>query len=489
MDDKDKPDQMSGDRAAMDGYFRKVEAVLGGIEAMKAAGEAYLPKFRKESDERYADRLGHAEMTNVFQDILENLAQRPFAKPVKVTDGTLPKEMEAFVEDVDSRGNNLHVFAGEMFYNAIGYSIDWLLIDYTKGVGPNASKAEERAAGARPYWVRYSALDVIAAYSRQIKGKEQFYHVRLREPAMERDGYKEEARERIRVFNRPMISPGVYGPPEWELFEKQKTAASKEEWVAIDGGVLTIDEIPLVPFLTGRRKGGTWQTHPPMKSAIELQLKLYRQETGLAYTETLTAFPMLSTEASPQYDQAGNPAPITVGPQSILWGGNWAFVEPSGDSLKYLESRIDTTKKDIRELGRQPLTSQSGNLTVITTAVAAEKGNAAIQAWALNLSDALERAMEITTKWLKIDAEPVVVVDTDFDLAWDDSDSFTHVRELQNSGLISREATLHEAKRRRILDPDYDADEDAEKLLAEIESGMEDDPPVDPAVPRDPELT
>jgi hypothetical protein len=80
-------------------------------------------------------------------------------------------------------------------------------------------------------------------------------------------------------------------------------------------------------------------------------------------------------------------------------------IEPDATSLKFLAEEIEKTIQQMRELGRQPLTAQTGNLTVVTTQFAAQKGNSAIQAWALNLKDAMENALRYTAMWLKEEAE------------------------------------------------------------------------------------
>ena len=162
---------------------------------------------------------------------------------------------------------------------------------------------------------------------------------------------------------------------------------------------------------------------------------------------------------NPAKDDKGNDVKVPVGPQTVLYAppvkegrtGQWQFIEPSAESLRFLLSHIEDTKKELRELGRQPLTAQSGNLTVVTTAFAAEKGNAAIQAWALKLKDALEQAFALTAMWLKESASVEVQVHTDFDLGVSDDDKFADVLEMHGRDVIEDEDLVIEAKRRGTL--------------------------------------
>lgn len=457
-------------------YWRMVDTIMGGAKAIRAAGELYLPKFDVESGEAYALRRKHAKFTNVYRDIVENLAQRPFGTEVSLGDDSAPDLLE-FAEDVDGRGNNMHVFAGDVFFAGINAAIDWILVDYTAGVPVGATRADEAAIGARPYWTRYPAASVLAVYSAQVNGREEFVHVRLAESVTERAGFGEITKERVRVLNREPMDGGGYGPATYEVWEKQEPEAGhKSEWVVIDGPApISIGIIPMVPFMAGRRIGQSWRIHPPMQDAADLQIDLYQQENALKNAKEYTAFPMLSGNGvDPQIGDDGKPAAIAVGPKTVLYGGaasdgqsggSWGFIEPSATSLAFLASDIKDTIRELRELGRQPLTAQSGNLTVVTTAFAAQKGNSAIQAWALNLKDALERALEITALWLKSDTGADVVINTDFDVGLGDDESFTHVAAMYQGGTISREQLIHEAKRRGIIDRDYEPDDDLDLII------------------------
>lgn len=481
---RDEPDTMSGDAKAMAPHWAMVTTILGGAEAMRAARRDYLPQFKDETNENYDVRCSSAKFTNVFGDIVENLAQRPFHKPIQIDESGTPPEILTLAEDIDARGNSMHVFAQSVFAHAIAKGVDWIVVDHTtaQGLRPNASVAEERAAGMRPYWRRYAAENVLAVYSAMIGGKEEFIHLRLREDRTERDGWGERKVERVRVMFRPELEGGGYGPAAYEVWEKVETADDREEWRVVEGPApITLSYIPAVPVLTGQRIGQTWRIRPPMRDAADLQVDLFQQESALKHAKTMTAFPVLTGNgvSPPMVD--GKPARIALGPATVLFApnngdgqrGEWKFLEPAATSLQFLAADIKETINQLRELGRQPLTAQSGNLTVVTTAFAAQKGNAAIQSWALNLGDALERALTITAEWMGIKGyKAKVIIDTDFDLGFGDDESFVHVLALEAAGDISREAVIHEAKRRGILDVDYDPVED----LAKIAGDMTDSP-------------
>lgn len=476
------PDTPSSDHAAMASYWEMVDTILAGADAMRRSAK-YLPQFPKEGDPDYKYRRENAKFTNIFRDLVEGLAAKPFAKELGLVDAKASDQIKKLAEDIDGRGNHLHVFAGNLFFDGIARGIGWIFVDHSK-VPEGATRAQEKAIGARPYWVYVPATKLLAAYTDMIDGEEQFVHVRFREDEVRRKDFEEETIERVRVLNRePLIDEAGtatgYGPATYELWEKGagsngKTAA----WSVVDSGPIAIGIIALVPFLTGRRVDGTWQVLPPMKDCAFLQVEHYQQETNLKYARDMTCFPMLAGNGvTPEIDPAtGQPRVAPVGPKAVLYApmgqdgrhGEWKFIEISASSLQFLEGSIDKTERQLRELGRQPLTAETGNLTVVTTAFAAQKGNSAVQAWAINLKDSLEQAFAYTCMWLKDSSEPEVSIHTDFAIEAQAGEELDAVLTLMERGDISREAGLNEMKRRNVLSPEYDAEADLNVILSEM---------------------
>ena len=470
------PAEPSASHRAMCPYWDMVETELGGAATMRAAGKKYLPKFPNESDEDYEYRRANAKYTNIFRDIVENLASKPFAKEVDLVEKTSSAQVEEFCEDIDGQGNNLNVFASTVFFQGIADAIDWILVDKPP-VPENASRAVEAELGAKPYWVHIPAKMMLAVYSAIVKGKEEIVHARISEPDVVMDGYKERAVERVRELNRVQLADGSYGPATWALWEKKIDPSTRKiRWDIICSGVIAIGVIALVPFVVGRRKGRSWELVPPMQDAAFLQVEHYQQETNLKSIKELAAFPMLSANGvAPPEDKDGKRINVPVGPKTVLFAppgpegraGSWTFIEPGAQTLTFLASDLKATEQNLRELGRQPLTAQSGNLTVVTAAVASQKSSSAVQAWALALKDCLELALQYSCLWLNDSSEPEVRVHTDFAVDTESDKAPDFLLKMREKKEISRIALVDEAKRRDLLSADYDAEKDMELILAE----------------------
>ena len=497
----------------MSDFWQTVRDLLEGLAAIKAGAETYLPRHPVELDEDYKYRLSCGYLTNIFADTIDTLSAKPFDQechiiddsasvafigdPIMVADSTAPgkkkdsgKRKGGFQENVDGKGSHLHVFAKEVFKNGIANSLDWIFVDYPK-VPAGLTQAEEDQYNIRPYWYRVPALNVLEVQSAMVGGKEEFVYMRLWEQTSVKNGWSVEVRERVReitrektVDKRGLVS---YGMPEFVVWERDPSLNVTKEadrWKKVDSGVYTIGVIPLVPFITGHRRGTSWQFDPSMRTCVDLQIKLYQQETGLENVTNLVNYPMLSAVGINLNDAEGNQVEITMGPHTILSAppspdgsgtpGRWEFISPASDGLKFSLDRTDKTKEELREAGRQPLTANSQNITVVTSAFAAGRANSAVQAWALSLKDTLENALDLTAKWMNEPSEPEVFIFTDFPTGTED-ESFEDVLTMREKGDLSRRTVWKEAKRRGKLAPEFDPDAEDAALADEVPSGDGDD--------------
>lgn len=456
--------QRSPDIAEMVPYWDRTDAIVDGITAMRLAGDEFLPRFTEEDAEEFEFRLSLTKMTNVYRDIVESLSAKPFEREVLLLGDEMPQELTDFALDVDGAGNNITSFTNTVFFNGINSAIDWIYVDFPKQERNYVNLAEYKAAGLRPYWSRVLARNVIRASSKMIGGVETLTFVRIYEPGTP---------AHIREFERQDDGTIV-----WRLYKDTGTKDGKtgSAFAEIDGGAMGIPIIPMVPFITGRRDGRTWKILPSMQDAADLQIELYQQESGLKFAKTLTAYPMLSANGvKPQMGADGKtPMKVRVGPNRILYAppdgsgksGSWTYIEPGSESLKFLASDIIETIKELRELGRQPLTVASQNLTKETTQVAAGKAKSAIKQWAIGLENALVKAMNITVLYYRLEYAPKIDVYKEFDEFYEDG-SLASLAGDRDRGDLSQETYWHEMKRRGVYSQDFDPARERERLLEE----------------------
>ena len=472
----------SVDSEAMLPYWDKVDTIIDGIEAMRKAGKDFMPQFADEDDVDYAFRLKNTKMTNVYRDIVEGLSSKPFEQAITLPEDQgeqaepVPEDVKQFAFDVDGSGNNLTVFAAQTFFNGINSAIDWIMVDYDKPDPNVRSVADAKAAGRRPYWSHVLGRNVLRVRSSMVNGREVLDYIKIFEPGDV---------DHIREFTRESD-----GRVTWTLYKRTEglpAPGSTTQFVREDGGEISIGVIPLVPFITGRRDGRSWKVFPALQDAADLQVELYQQESGLKYAKVLTAYPMLAANGiSPPKEADGKTVKkVSVGPNRILWSGmdtatgrlgSWGYVEPSAMSLEFLAKDITSTIQNLRELGRQPLTASSSNITVITAAVAAGKAKSAVKAWAYALKDALEQALRMTAMFMGIrdQYDPVVHVFVDFD-DWMEGEDIDALLTLSDKGKISDETLWEEMSRRGVFSTNFTATRERARLLGELPGEVETD--------------
>src|SRR5690625_3466270 len=94
----------SADFETMAPYWQLVDAITDGVEALRNC--AYLPQFPNESKENYKYRRDSSRFTDIFNDIIESLASKPFANEAGLADDDVPQSIRQFIENVDGAGNH-----------------------------------------------------------------------------------------------------------------------------------------------------------------------------------------------------------------------------------------------------------------------------------------------------------------------------------------------------------------------------------------------
>ena len=189
-----------------------IETLLGGTKAMRRAAGEYLPQHAEESDENYNERLHVNVLFNAMEITLDHFVGRPFSDPVKLNND-VPEEMVDQMLNIDLQGNDITTFCRDWFRTGLAKGFCHVMVDMP-GMNPDAmplTLEDDRVLGRRPFWIRIEPENMIAAEADIIVDpqtgelREWFTHVRLRENVVERVGFAEVVRERIRI-----LMPGFF---------------------------------------------------------------------------------------------------------------------------------------------------------------------------------------------------------------------------------------------------------------------------------------
>lgn len=458
-DKDDNPSKPSIAYGAMSPRWALINALLGGTEAMRAAGEALLPKHQEESDKSWERRLTNATLLNMTELTLDMLAGKPFSDPVRLGKEA-PTQHEAWSEDVDMQGNNIDVFARRWFRDGLVKGMSHVLVDMPRREDDESrTLADDQAENVRPYLVHVPAESVIFMSGATYNGREVLEHVRIAESELVRDGWGQKVVQRIRV-----LEPGKV--EIWELDEGRK----KDPWQKVEEWDTDLDYIPLVTFYTERE--GLGLAKPPLLDLAYMNARHWQLEADLNNIISVACFPMLAMSGVDN-NEAGEGGLMTLGPNQILATraeqGRFYYVEHTGAAIGTAMKQLGHTEEQMSAYGAQFLRNKPGDLKATVRALDTAEALSQLQAMTLTFRDAMEVALAMMSDWANLDASPSVEMSVDFGLNDPDESGWAAIEGARKRREISREAVINEMQRRGWLADDYDPEEDLAKLEAEAE--------------------
>lgn len=448
------PSQLSAAAKLMAERIALTQALMGGTEAMRAKGQAYLPQYEAESDKNYQYRLNRATLLNMFRRAVGTLVGKPFSKPIQTKD--IPAQLQPLIEDVDRNGNHLGVFARAVFQDALVSGISHVLVEYPNVENQQpASLQDERALNAQPYLVHIPHCSIIAAYSTTVNGREQLAHVRILEEEVVREGFGEVTKTRVRVLE----------PGSWKLYEKQD-----KRWEIVEEGRMSLPYIPLLTYYADRED--FMVALPPLTDLAYLNLAHWQSSSDQRNILTLSRFPLLAGRGLNEEE-----ANVPIGPNKLLTSmskdGVFYYVEHSGAAINAGRVDLEDLKSEMAIMAVD-LLRPSGMVTATEKAIDTAQSTSVLQDMTLRFGDFLERCLGVAADWIGLSAQSYgsVQLNTDFGIIGLGADLDTLIK-LRNDREISHEQFIAELIRRNVLGEDFDVKADRIKLEEEQDREIE----------------
>lgn len=440
------------------------EALLGGTEDMRKAGEVYLPKWPKEDADAYKARLAVSVLLPVYKRTVETLAAKPFSKPVTVGDD-VPAQLQEWLQDVDMEGRNLDRFASDVMECAMGYGLCGILVDFPTAESVPATaagvrtQAAEQAAGLRPYWVHIAPEQIIGWRAKRVGSSWQILQLRLMECVEEPDGeWGTKEVEQVRVLE----------PGKWETWREVKTASGKE-WQFHAEGVTTIDFVPFVPVY-GKR-AGFMRGEPPLIEVAYLNVAHWQSASDQQNLLHVARVPILTAiNVSDNMGPGGEVKPweLTIGAgQAVRITGQDAdlkYVEHTGAGLEAGDKDLKNLEDRMRQAGAEMLVLAPTASTRIEAAGDNEVAMCALQRMALAMEDALDQAMQYTARWVGQQEGGHVELFKDFGALTLQEASAQLLLDMTTAGKLSDETLFSEIKRRGVVSADVTWEGEKERL-------------------------
>lgn len=447
--------------------WSKIDTVLAGTDAMRAAGDRFLPVHHEEDEDTYSERLFTNVLYNMSELTLDMWTGKPFSELLERSE-SMPDQVQEWMEDVDLQGNALDVFARNWFREGLAKAFAHILVEFPRINEGTEERprtlADDREEGVRPYWVFVKPENVIFAERKFVDGHEVLTHVRIHEVHIERDGFAEVATERIRVYDAggQLLGDGTTTKTTVTIYEKieKKRNDQKDEWRQIDQWELGIEFIPMVTFYADREDFMLGK--PPIQDVVDLNIRHWQSNSDQIMALTVARFPILA--ASGAVDDDDN---LKVGPRSWLHMtdavGRYYYVETNGNSLgagekdleKY-EERMSVYALDLLKKKRNP--------TATGRVIDEKEATSPLQDMAVRFQDALNLALEMTAAWVALETAGTVEVNTEFGVDPHTPEELRTLRELRTMRDISRARLLTRMQQVGVLDREFDFEANEREL-------------------------
>ncbi len=432
------------------------DALMGGTLYMRRLGETYLPRWPNEDKEDYKKRLAVATLLPAYEETIKQDIGRVFAEPTVLSEET-PEQIKELIPNIDLEGNRLDVWAQAFFFIGFQYGLAHALVDFPR-VNPDEvkTKADERAAGSRPYVTMLNPRQVIGWKSKVVKGKVVLTDLRIKEVIIvDGDDYGQTKVEQIRHIM----------PRKVEIYRKSKGDSGESVWAIFEEWETSRDDIPLVTFYTKRT--GFMRGSPPLLNLALLNIKHWQSQSEQDNILHVARVPILSVYGLEEGQE------LTVGASSAArfedrQKQGIEYTEHTGSAIGAGKTSIDDLEQQMRQAGAKLLRSENTSTkSVDQTNEEKMQENSPLFTMASSLEDALDNILQIMAEWLGLPSGGNVDVRTELETETQsvDAQSALAIQSLRQGGDIRFIDAVRAYQRLRIIDPDANPEEVMDVLI------------------------
>ena len=454
--------------------------VLAGEDAVKSAGEKYLPKLDAQTPDEFLAYKSRAAFFNATARTADGFLGLIFRREPSVK---IPKDnsgvgqaLANFCEDADMQGTALMAYAQNVVGEVVGVGRAGTLVDW------------EESGEKRAFAVMYRAEQILNWRSERVNGRNTVTLVVLREEVElpGKDEFEPNVVEQIRVLKLVGVgavpAPGGERQPHYvvEVWreevpagQKQRSARDKRKWVLAETRTpLRLGKpLPEIPFVFhGPRHALPPIEKLPLADIIVVNLDHYRLDADYKHGLHFTALPTAWVSG---FEKDAN---LRIG-ASTAWvtdtvGATAGFLEFKGQGLQTFERAMDRDERLMAILGSRMLEAQKRVGETADAIELRQSGeNSVLSTLALSVSDGLTHVLRWVAWWNSTEALPedigedrvLVQLNTDFSNKGMASDELTAVVAAWQAGAISRETMFDLFRRGEVL-PAGRTDEEEKRL-------------------------
>lgn len=455
--------------------WRKCRVTVEGEDAVKNAGTAFLPALSGQSDEEYKAYNNRASFYNASGRTVDGIAGAVFRK-----DPETQFPDDKFLDNVGKGGQPFITFAKKTFKEVLTLGRYGVLLDTDEYTDINTY----------PYFVGYTAENIVNWDYEVVDGRERPTMVVLREVVLEQDpADKFVWKEAVyyRELQLSTIVPSIAiaesgkGTVEVEQFEspvyfvtlwrekegKGKGDKDKYEIVSITTPTIRGTRLEYIPFVFfGPTDLSVSPEKPPILDIVNVNLSHYRSSADLEHGRHFTALPT-PWAAGFKVDKGGE---LRIG-SSSAWvaddpQANAGYLEFSGEGLKALSEALEQKEAHMAILGARLLEEPKRAVEATDTHKMRRSGEEGITAsLAITVSRGFHTLFTWAAQWMvKPDRDIQVQLNTDFVAIEIDPAMMTGLLTLLQQAKISYSTFFYNLQRGEVI-PEGRTMEDEMELI------------------------
>jgi hypothetical protein len=467
------PDNCHPQYIATQNLWRRMRDVVAGEDAIKAAGEVYVPKLDSMSEDEYEAYVGRGFFYNASARTVAGYLGMVFRKDPIVNLGGVNKVVDtfkAFQDDVDLLGTGFQAYARDVVSDVLTVGRAGTLVDW--------HEQEERAT-----FCFYRAENILNWRETRIGGRMVLSMLALSECVSienPENPFITDEVEQIRVYQ---LVTDVCMVSVWQ--QVKQADSDKPRWEVVSTAVPMRRGVPLsfIPFVFhGIRNTRPDVEIPPLNDVAVANVSHFKVDVDYKHGLHFTALPTAWVSG---FDKATT---LKIG-STAAWvtdqiGATAGFLEFKGEGLGTFEKAMDRIERLLSVLGARLLESHK-RVSESAEALAIRQGgeNSVIGDMAAAISQGLTEALRIVVWWHGTEETPADVpvnsaacqLNSDYDVQpVTASDMVAMVYAWQQSA-ISRDTLHYRLERGEVLPPGRTIEEE----LALIKQRPPPPPPTD----------
>ena len=410
-----------------------------GQDAVKAAGESYLPKLGGQDDDDYE---AYAKRALFFGAVERTIAGLVGAVMRKAPVIEAPEKLEALFTDITGTGMSLNEF--------ISWALSEQLLQGRIGILPDWDNVADR-----PVLSNYATEKVINWHFADDK-----QWVILQEAYSEIDP-EDEYKVVEAIQYRKLLLDGSYQQVIYRKTDKNGEFTVYDTITPSRKGA-ALDAIPLI--VTNTNGMGYTSSEPPLLNLADVNLSHYRTSADLEHGRHWTALP------TPWVSGVDSAIKMAIG-SGAVWclpdHGKAGYLEFTGQGLQALEKGMDEKSGMMAKLGAQLLEARKSGVEAADSVRLRQNAEASVLQSSVTITETvINNALNTMSEWAGWGAVSVKLNNDFVDSTLNPQDLKELLAAWQTGG-ISQNTFLYQMQRGEMLPPEVSIEDEKALIAAE----------------------